>query len=242
MRPIAKLIPVFALMFLSTILITQVVQADSIQSLPNLSTVTFLERTGSIGSEDIKTFSYNSTELTTRRSDPLAYSASLLNYDFTGALYGTNSGNYSECYDVFYSDSSGNFNINGEYITIEAVWPRYQGYFPDTGTVGGGLNIAAVYLTFADSSKVYADITASYVAFGNNKVVESYGWATDGSEETTTTMGNTIQPDHPDRLRITVGFSSPEPPPSGVPEPGTIILMLIGFAGLFGYGRRNLKE
>ncbi|MCK7503897.1 MAG: hypothetical protein MZV70_07185 [Desulfobacterales bacterium] len=124
--------------------------------------------------------------------------------------------NYDELYDVFYSDADGNFSSSGEYITIEAVWPRYQDAVGGP-IAGGGLNIAAVYLTFLDSSTKYADITTSYVAFGDNQVAASFGWATDGDEATATTMGNTIQPGHPDRLRITVGFRPSEPPPPGVP-------------------------
>jgi hypothetical protein len=241
MPSIFKIASVFVLSILSIILLTGNAQATSIQSLPNLQDVTFIEMTGTAHEH---TVAYNNTVLTSRLPDPMYYSYystyhSLPQpYDFVGAnAYNAwnELANFSECYDVFYSDKLGTFDTNGAYLTIEAVWPRYQGYpnnhygTLDTGVVGGGLNIAAVYLTFQDSSKVYADITTSYVAFGDNKVEGSYGWATDASESTATTMGNTIQPGHPDRLRITVGFSSP----TAVPGPATILLLAPGLLAIW---------
>ena len=71
MRSIVKIISVVALMILSIIIITHNAQAASIQSLPNLQSVTFLERTGTVDSGDIKTFAYNSTQLNTKLSDPM---------------------------------------------------------------------------------------------------------------------------------------------------------------------------
>jgi hypothetical protein len=248
MLPIIKIASVFALSILSIVFLKDSAQATSIQSLPNLQSVTFLERTGTVDEGDIKTFSYNSTELTTRLADPMTdIYMHPANYDFYGARlynpYSLSDVNYSELYDVFYSDASGNFNANGEYITVEAVWARYQGLTPAlgvnvidpaTGVVGGGLNIAAVYLTFADTSKLYADVTSSYVAFGDNKVEGSYGRATDGDLATATTMGNTIQPGHPDRLRITVGFSSP----AAVPLPATLLLLAPGLLAIWRFRGR----
>jgi hypothetical protein len=211
-------------------------RAAAIRTLPTLNTLTFIEQTGSAHNW---TFGKDSAELTTRLPDPLEYSARLLRYDFYGARLGTDSGNYSELYDVFYSDAAGNLDINGAYVTIEAVWPRYLGYFPDLTTpVGGGLNITEVYLTFLDSTTEYADTTSSFVAFGGNQVAGSFGNATDGSSSTWTTMGNTIQPDHPDRLRITVGFASSREP-SVIPEPATVALFSAGLAALGALRRRR---
>lgn len=115
----------------------------------------------------------------------------------------------AEFYDVFFSDWDGTFNLNGEFITIEAVW--------DIGAPsGGGLNIAAVQLSFASGSTMLADFVSTFAALGNNAIPLDVGKAVDATVLTDTTMGNTIGPQK-QRLRVTVGFPCPcAPPPSGM--------------------------
>lgn len=62
-----------------------------------------------------KTFGVNSSELTTRLSDPLSSS----NNDFFGV-----SGH--EYYDVFYSDSDGRFNVEGDFVTSSQRHQNFQ--------------------------------------------------------------------------------------------------------------------
>lgn len=160
-------------------------RATPIRQLPNLQTITFWEVTGGVNPH---TFGVSNSSMTARRADPLGST----NYDFYGV-----SG--MEFYDVFYSDADGSFNnVDGEYVTVEAVWPQSSG--------GGGLNIAEVTLDYVGGTKEYASFVASYVALGNNSVPASVTYAVDGNLNTCTTMGNTVGQSQ--RLRITLGFRS----------------------------------
>lgn len=127
----------------------------------------------------------------------------------------------SENYDVFYSDANGAFNLNGNHVTVEAVFP-----FPLPS--GGGLNLGAVDLVFG-SSTLRADILSSFVGLGNNYIPGSELLAVDADTpipSTTTTMGNTVvQP--PQHLRVTVTWSK-----LPVPEPTSAVLSLAGLGML----------
>ena len=115
----------------------------------------------------------------------------------------------AEFYDVFFSGWDGTVDLNGEFVTIEAVW--------NVGAPsGGGLNIAAVQLNFNNGNTSLADFVSSFVALGNNAIPLDVGKAVDTDTVTDTTMGNTIGQTK-QRLRVTVGFSCPcAPPPSGM--------------------------
>jgi phage shock protein PspC (stress-responsive transcriptional regulator) len=156
-----------------------------IRLLPGLLTVTFFEATSSVAAY---TFDVDNSPLTERLSDPLGFS----NSDFCGVC--TGSGEY---YDVFYSDADGSFNIDGHFITVEAVWARQ---LPS----GGGLNLAEARLDFDGGSQVFFKSVSSFVALGNNAHPETVGRAVDGDTLTATTMGNTVGQSQ--RLRVTVGL------------------------------------
>jgi hypothetical protein len=82
--------------------------AVAVRAIPNLTSITFYERTGGVAPTPY-TFSVNSSQLTATLSDPLGPG----NRDIPGAP--------TEFYDVFYSNADGSFNLNGEYMTIEGV-------------------------------------------------------------------------------------------------------------------------
>jgi archaellin len=106
--------------------------------------------------------------------------------------------NASEFYDVFYSDADGSFNVNGKFVTIEAVFNR-------GAPAGGGLTLAEVQFNFSAGSTDLADSVASFVALGDNALPSTAGNAVDGNLLTATTMGNTIG--QMQRLRVTVKSS-----------------------------------
>ena len=184
--------------------------AGVVRDMPNLSSITFWEATSGLNAF---TFTTDSDQLTTRRSDPLSNS----NYDFVGVPN-------LEFYDVFYSDANGFYNIDGEFVTVEAL-------FNVELPAGGGLNLAEVEFNFTDGSSQYAISIGSYLALGNNAEEESVINAVDGDTGTYTTMGNTIGQSQ--RLRVTV---------SPVPVPGAIWLLGAGLAGLAGIRIRRKKK
>ena len=195
-------------------------QATAIRTLPNLTSITFWEMTGSLR---VHTYAISDSILTTRLNDPLSQ-FSPYNFDFLGATSAVATD--AEIYDVFFSDAAGQLDPDGAYVSIEAVWPRQL-------PTGGGLNLVDVGLNFSGGPLEYANVTSSYVAFGDNARPETYLYGSDGNLETYTFMGNTLQAGAPNRLRVTVGFqSSVGPPPPTVPEPGTLALLGLGLAGL----------
>lgn len=137
-----------------------------------------------------------------------------------------------ESYDVFYSDANGAFNINGNYVTVEARFP---------GQGGGGLNIGAVDLLLGPAPFMIcrADVLASFVGMGGNYIPGSEVNAADPADvapipATFTTMGNTAGV--PGRLRVTVGWTKI------VPEPASSALVLLGSALVPGVRRRRRAD
>lgn len=178
-----------ALLLLGVGLRSNPAEAAPVGTTPNLVSITFFERTGGTGPTAF-TFGVNSSQLTTRLSDPLSAS----NKDFAGWAGG------GEFYDVFYSDADGSFNVDGEFVTIEAVTNVTL-----ADGKGGGLNIAEVQLNFTDGSTEFANFVSSFVALGDNALPSTVGNAVDGNLLTHTTGGNTVG--QVQRLRVTVGFT-----------------------------------
>lgn len=154
--------------------------AVPVRNLPGLVSVTFIEGTGGNSSY---TFNSNGPEITNRLSGTLNGS----NRDFFGG--GT------EHYDVFYSDSNGNLDINGEYVSVEVDFKL--------ANFGGGLNISMIQLNFTNSAPVIGSQIGSFVGFGNGYVQGSELNAIDGNINSYSRMGNNIGSSQ--RLRITVG-------------------------------------
>jgi hypothetical protein len=172
----------------------------AIMTTPGLIGVRFWETTGPVAPF---TFAPNSSEMTVK----------------LGPALGPNNDDFNqlpvENYDVFYSDANGNFNLNGNYVTVEAVYPNPAG--------GGGLNLAAVDLVFG-SGTLRADVLASWVGLGPNYLPGSELNAVDADTavpSTFTTMGSTMVPPT-DHLRVTVTWKSL------VPEPASAVMALAG--------------
>jgi hypothetical protein len=165
----------------------------AIMTTPGLLGVRFWEATGPVVPF---TFAPNSSEMTNQLG--------------VGVL-GPNNDDFNqlptENYDVFYSDANGNFNLNGNYVTVEAVYPVPGG--------GGGLNLGAVDLVFG-SGTLRADVLASFVGLGPNFIPGSVVNAVDADTavpSTITTMGSTMIPPT-QHLRVTVTWSHLVPEPT----------------------------
>ena len=188
------------------------VQATPLVNLPNLQSITFFETSGS---NTPYTFNVNSPELLTKLS-----ALNSTSKDFVGVS--------TEFYDVFYSDSLGNFDASGMYVTVESVYDREL-------PAGGGLNIAEVQLNFTSGTEFANQVTA-FTALGNNAILGSQIKAIDGNLSTTTTLGNTVGQNK--RLSLTLGFAS-----TAIPEPSSIIgLAVLGTLGAASTLKRKLKS
>lgn len=185
-----------------------------VMTFPGLSAIRFTEYSGGPISH---IFLPNSVQM----MNQLAF-LNPANRDFAGVPV--------ESYDVFYSNANGTFNVNGNYVTIEARFPGQQ---------GGGLNIAAVDLLLgpAPFTVCRADVLASSVGLGANYIAGSEALAVDPDlplPVTFTTMGNTAgSPSN--RLRVTVGWKKI------IPEPATVTLAT-GCLAAVALGRRRRRE
>ena len=191
--------------------------AIPIRSIANIDTITFWERTGLGPAPYI--FDTEDLELRTRLVDPLTATNSDF---FTTAM---------EFYDVYYSNSDGTFNVDGEYISIEAVFNNPN---------DSGLNLARVDLNFTGILiPEFANQIGSFSSFGNFSFPGTVGNAIDGDTDTHTLMGETSG--STDRLRVTVGFESSVNSGSGtpIPEPSTSLLFGLGLTWLAMINRKK---
>ncbi|NEO52937.1 MAG: PEP-CTERM sorting domain-containing protein [Okeania sp. SIO3B5] len=197
---------------LSSAVLSSEAQAIAIRDIPNLTSVTFWERTGG-SSPTPYTFGINSSQLTNQLNNPLGIG----NNDFSGVVG-------REFYDVYYSNADGTFNLDGEFLTISRI-------FDATSPAGGGLNLAEIGLNFTGEPSEFGNFVASFTALGDNAFPSTVENAIDGNLLTHTTMGNTVG--QIDRLHLTLGFqsSSESPPAESVPEP----VSLFGLIAVFGF-------
>lgn len=173
-----------------------------------------------VGRDVVERFAESSTSLL-RLSSPLGPS----NFDFSHGA--------GEYYDIFYSDAQGMANLDGSYVSLEAVWSNDPEY--------GSMNIARMDLVFDDLSFITADIVASYLpgsicdgslfgAIDNCGGGPHYGVsnAVDGNEDSFTRLGATNPSDPQEQIRLTLGFSGISP----IPLPSTSLLLAAGMLGL----------
>ena len=193
------------LLILLTAMTSMTLSAAPIRGLAGLTGITFYEATSG---NTAFTFLPNSTAITTRVVNIFTTP------DFTGAP--------TEFYDVFYSDSNGAFNIDGEFITIEGT---YSGS-------GSGFNIAEVELLFGANPSVLASSVASFIPGGSNFIAGNLNNIIDGNFNTSTAMGLEDET----RMRVTVGFNIQSSP---VPEPSSMALLGLGIAAAIGMRARR---
>ena len=192
-------------------LLASPVLATPIQSLPDLQSISVFEQSGAVFQH---VFGVTDPSILERRGSVL----SSTNNDFTGTR--------GEYYDVFYSDADGTLNTLGRFLTIEARFDNPN---------DSALNINGVRLDFAGGGSEFADSVASFVALGTLAFPATVVNAVDGALNTTTLLGYTTA-GVPDRLRLTVGLDSTS---VGVPEPGALVLIGLGVAGLAAVRRRR---
>jgi hypothetical protein len=161
-----------------------------VRKLPGLKSITYYERSGGTA-PTAYTFTVDGPEMTTRIAT-LSDAA----HDIKGVS--------SEFYDVYYSNTAGDFELDGRYLTISGV-------FEYALPAGGGLNLAEIVLNFDGDKKEFGNYVASFLAIGDNAAPESVPNCIDGDLQTHTTMGNTVGTMN--RLRITLGFASTSGPP-----------------------------
>ena len=202
----------FTCLALSTALVPCESAQGAIIGTPGLSVVRFWEATGGPVAHN---FPGAGTAMLTKLG---VGTLGVANNDFSGLGV--------ENYDVFYSDANGAFNANGNYVTVEGVFPRPN--------AGGGLNLGAVDLIIF-GTPMRADILASFVGLGPNYIAGSEVLAVDADTavpSTYTTMGSTVIPPAA-HLRVTVGWTK------FVPEPTSGMLTLVGGTLLGAFRRRR---
>jgi hypothetical protein len=186
--------------------------AAPIRTLPGLTGIQFYELTNG---PQLVQFAPNNAAITAR-----------INAGLSPAVndYVSSAGEY---YDFFYSNADGTFNLDGEFLTIEA---DYYG-------ASSGLNISEVFLQFSGASPFafpYATNVASFAlgdVRGNAGSIANIG---DNNINTGTALGSFLEGG---RMRLTVGF---EPAPVGeVPEPATMAGVGLGLCALAALRRRQ---
>lgn len=125
-----------------------------------------------------------------------------------------------ERFDLYYSDAAGNFDLNGNYLTIDCNYQ--QG--------GGGCNIAAVRMDLSNGY-LFADTLTRFVS-ASGYVSGSELLAADGPNTTTfAQLGTTFS--SATNMSLTLGFTD-EPTFTGqssVPEPSTYAFIGAGLLG-----------
>lgn len=114
-------------------------------------------------------------------------------YDFLGAV------GIPEYYDAFFSDSAGNYNALGHFLTVEC---RFDYAFDAAGNIGQ----AELFWNNGVAQTEVANQVVHSVLLGTYKSPNTVPLAVDGNRNTATAMGNTV-PGGP-LLSLTLAFPS----------------------------------
>lgn len=128
----------------------------------------------------------------------------------------------AEYFDLYYSDANGNFNLNGEYITIDC--------FMDNEI--SGCNVADLQLFYGSTPGAFADVLTRFVT-APGYVNGSQLLAIDGNTSTFARLGSSDTA----IMSLTVGFSGQLSNP--VPEPSTYAMMGAGLIGLCYFNKKR---
>ncbi|OGF21515.1 MAG: hypothetical protein A2V63_01870 [Candidatus Eisenbacteria bacterium RBG_19FT_COMBO_70_11] len=181
-----KRMPLLLAALLAVPVVSAVAHAG-LKDLPGLQSITIYEQTNG---PVFVNFARLGPELTSRLA-----SLGPSSYDFATSA--------PEYYDVYYSDPDGNFDLDGDDLTIECV---YNG-------PASGHNIDAVQLVFTPpSGSLYAVAVKRVVALDNG-VAGSASAALHAPNGQWTTLGRTLNPG--ERLSLTLAYDVPVPTDRG---------------------------
>lgn len=172
-----------------------------VRDIPGLTSIVFYESSDNPNCDAYEVGLEGDERLNSRLMDAMLWHGGT--YDFRG---GGENATHEEFYDVFYSDEEGNADIDGQFLTISAV-------FHPGNLTGSGFNICEIELragaNVIEHGKKYIK-KHQFFGGGTDDVVGSQISAVDGDFKTYTTGGNKPGA-QTDRMYIVIGFQEDAP-------------------------------